>query len=92
METKAAITPTADDWMEYPDTAAMSEGGFLSNESSTGIGLWFQVTSSKPTDNTGHSIPVEGWVMLPITAGTKVWVKAKRNPRAGEYCEARITA
>lgn len=91
MKTRAAFDVSYDDWVEHPDSSSL-EAAFLSNESTAGLGIWYQLTDTKPTEQTGHSLHPADWVAFDTADGSSVWLKAKRKVGDYEVCRVRLSA
>ena len=91
MKTREAITVTFDDWTQVPDSANL-DAAFMSNESHVGLGIWFQLADTKPTELDGHTLPNADWFTFDTSDGSSVWLKAKRQVREGEVCRVRLSA
>lgn len=91
MKTKSALDVTYKDWIKYPDSAGL-EAAFLSNESSSGIAIWYQLSDVTPTDNDGHTLGNADWIAFDTKDGSSLWLKAKRNILDHETCRVRLSA
>ena len=91
MKTKESFDVSHDDWVEYPESSGL-DAAFMTNESSRGITMWYQLSESKPTYDGGHTLHESDWVSFDTKDGSSLWLKSKKEAASGEVARVSLSS